>query len=1142
MFFRRLHAVLSGALHFVPALIVFGVAALVAHPSSLGLLLVADALTMVAVCQVAGFLRHGTLAQVLLWRGFAFFVLLGAYTALVAALIGIPFLWLLQEASLSATLATSGAVVLALIVLWRCWPAFGLIFVCEKARRQRESHPVESAQIRRTLALAWNLTGENELFFSHGLAVAICLLVLAQGALSLAGLDGQMPDQYRIPLLAFYALVMAPLAHWIIATRCAGALLEEYRRMRRDRMREAFDETPADIPAVPTPATVPVGLSAGELDTMFLRCVRAGQTELALAALARGADPNCVPVAEDRDQRPALVVAAVSPDLRLLRGLISKGADLNRVVAGISPLIAATRDSHEGLPDAVMTLLTNGADPCRCDTAGNTPLHYAALASRPIIAALLCDAEAPLDAINRDGLTPLGMACAAANWELARFLLDRGAKIETENAQPALLAAASIDDDDAQGVKLLIRRKARVDARGPLARSALMAAALHQHAEIARALLEAGAKIDLFDAHSTTALMEAARSGAYSVLEVFADYHPVVDMVDAHGRSALIIASQSKQACDETVRRLLALGAGRDLVAADGRRAVDFAAAGGRWNIVAMLDPQYPRPATLAAAPVPEDAAESPAHLLDALRFAHWQIVDNFAQRASTWPQLELARLFAELATHDDAAPRQWLLNHGLDAHSTLADGSSLLCDALANLPATIEAIGDLLAAGAQPAGTPCIARMCKAMGSADEKSRMRMETFALTMLDRGAEMFAADADGVDPLAHAVACGSVAVVQALLARGLDPNGRDRHGRTPLFSALQLPLAQAQAMLRALLGAGANPEAIATNGETPLGLALARSETELQYWLNWSLWKLPQRRLQPHDLVAAAAAGDVHALDKLLAMHLPVDATDAQGATALLRAAGNGHAAAVAYLLQHDASPALAAVTGATALSAAVSARREEAVEVLLTHGVAVDQRLPGGGTALMIAAALGFPDLAAALIRHGADVNAEDERGMRALHAAAQFAFHSRDGERGMRLLALLLDAGAAVDATNAVGQTALLLLLGARAEVGTSADQRQLLTLLPLLLKRRANLDVQDQRGVGALHACAMHGLLLPARALLAAGADPERQDILERTPRVIAHLLGYIDVAAELGAAATLIPGAAQTLRQPARGFDSV
>ena len=168
----------------------------------------------------------------------------------------------------------------------------------------------------------------------------------------------------------------------------------------------------------------------------------------------------------------------------------------------------------------------------------------------------------------------------------------------------------------------------------------------------------------------------------------------------------------------------------------------------------------------------------------------------------------------------------------------------------------------------------------------------------------------------------------------------------------------------------------------------------------------------------------------------------------------------------------------------------------------------------------MIAAALGFPEIAAQLLARGAAPGAEDERGTRALHAAAQFAFRSTDTARCARLIEALIERGADINASNAGGQTPLLLLLGACADAGSAADQKHLLALLPLLLCARADVNLQDQRGVSPLHACAMHGLLLPARSLLAARADPSRRDVLDRSAREIAHLLGYIDVAAELGA----------------------
>src|SRR3546814_15962995 len=87
-------------------------------------------------------------------------------------------------------------------------------------------------------------------------------------------------------------------------------------------------------------------------------------------------------------------------------------------LAGLSALLAATRDSWQGRPDAVSMLLANGADPSVVDGEGNTPLHHAARSSDPGVVAALLDAGATLDVLNHEGLSPLAMACAVANWRV----------------------------------------------------------------------------------------------------------------------------------------------------------------------------------------------------------------------------------------------------------------------------------------------------------------------------------------------------------------------------------------------------------------------------------------------------------------------------------------------------------------------------------------------------------------------------------------------------------------------------------------------------------------------------------------------------------------------------------------------------
>jgi ankyrin repeat protein len=1114
--------------HLLPAWLLFALAAPVQHPLTFVLLLCGNALAMTGICHALGLAMESSFGRSIARRGLAYFVLLTAYAAVVAALIVGPAWWLARDGSLAAALAVSVALVVALLALWRLWPTFALPFIWDDAYPSEERGSWLLGALRRSIAFARHLTGTHDLFLAYGLPSGLALLTVVVGALALTGLGGYLPSEFRVTALALYAVIVVPLAHVVLVNRSLRAVLADARRARRRAARSENAPAAADLAA---------GIDRSDLDATLLCAARSGQVDLALAALDRGGDPNAAPGPDQRDQRSALLIAVTLPDLRLLRGLIAKGVDVNRAHGGLTALIAATRDSYQGRPDAVMTLLSNGADPRIAGADGNTPLHHAARCAEPIVAALLLDASADIDAVNREGLTALGIACSSASWGVVDFLLERGAKCEVARAQPALLLAAGIGDDDPHGVKVLLKHRANPNVRGAMERTALMTAALAGHARIAETLLAAGADPDLADHRGTTALMEAARAGAVGVVHALGKRRADANLADAEGRTALIVACQSRNANEETVRALLALGAERAHAAADGKRALDHAAASGRWHIVALLDPAYPLPSTLASDIVGAQSANAD-HLLDALRFGHWNVVAEFAHVVREWPQSALADLYFALARAPSDEARQWLLDHGLGGDARLGDGR-LLADALLDmLPGTAAALAGLAAHAVPIGGAGTVARVLASAPRGDAGAPVR--ALAVQLLERGADACGTAGNDSTALHAAVARGDVAFARELIARGADPNARDALGATPLHLAVKLDIDVAVPLLRALIQAGAVPEIAAASGETPLGLALARSEHEPAYWLNWSRWKLPHRPLRHEDLPAAAALGDIEAVERMLAFGFPLDAEDAQGATALIRAAGSGYAGLVVRLLEAGADTSHASRSGIHCLAAAVSARREAVVRTLLTHGVAADMRMPGGGTALIVAAALGLPRLAEALLEAGADVNATDDQGTTPLLAAAQFAFGSSDTAAARELLNLLLRAGAAIGARNPAGQDAVLVLLGARAQPGAHCDGEHLATLVKILLQREAAVDTQDQRGVTPLHACAMHGLLGCARALKAHGARIDQTDFLGRTAGEVAALLGYVDVATELGVERAPIPSVRQTLRKPARTSD--
>jgi len=320
----------------------------------------------------------------------------------------------------------------------------------------------------------------------------------------------------------------------------------------------------------------------------------------------------------------------------------------------------------------------------------------------------------------------------------------------------------------------------------------------------------------------------------------------------------------------------------------------------------------------------------------------------------------------------------------------------------------------------------------------------------------------------------------------------------------------------------------------------LGLAMTMDAPELTRWLRWTPWSLPGRRLRADDLAAAATAGDLDAVNKLLELGFAADSPDARGVSALVYACSRGHRDIAECLLDAGADPGLITPTGITPLVAAINMRQLELMPLLVERGARVDQRLPGGITALMVACAQGHAEAAKALAAAEADVDATDKTARTPLHVAAQYCFAGHDSLQARRLLDTLLGMEPDVNRVDSKGLTPLLMLLGAHEKPGADCDPTHLGALLPVLLDAGARHDHADPRGVTALHACAMHALLAPARILLARGADRTAVDAFDRRSADVARQLGYTDIAVELDDRHGHIPGVHQTLRTPAQPAD--
>ncbi len=241
-------------------------------------------------------------------------------------------------------------------------------------------------------------------------------------------------------------------------------------------------------------------------------------------------------------------------------------------------------------------------------------------------------------------------------------------------------------------------------------------------------------------------------------------------------------------------------------------------------------------------------------------------------------------------------------------------------------------------------------------------------------LLTMGADPNARDKRGTTVLMHAVGCGRIENLKAIIDAKADPNVLDRRGWTALHRAA---IGGKRDMVRLLLDAKADANRCRSKG-------------------------------QAAPIHAAAAGGDVEIIKTLLGRGAGVDAPAVSLSSRSVRPA-------------HDRPRTV------TPLYFAVQFRRTEAAKFLLDKGARMDVVDYIGVPLLHVAVSYAKPPMLKLLLDRGADVNVKHQgvgrsAGSNALHVAARL----RRDDKPLEMAKLLIEGGIDVNATTLEGKTPL--------------------------------------------------------------------------------------------------------------------
>jgi cytohesin len=350
--------------------------------------------------------------------------------------------------------------------------------------------------------------------------------------------------------------------------------------------------------------------------------------------------------------------------------------------------------------------------------------------------------------------------------------------------------------------------------------------------------------------------------------------------------------------------------------------------------------------------------------------------------------------------------------------------------------------------------------------------------------------------------------GVEGMINLLLMRGADVNGRDGHGKSVLWKAVRegAGASVVETLLEAGATLGRDDEA---DGEIDSHRADDSNPSNNRYnVLSAAVWNgdvevmqlLLQAGGQPNatgrsavngqsgrtPLHEAAEAGNIDMMRLLLRAGGRPDLAGRSGKTPLHDAAESGNIDMMRLLLQAGGRPDASTQSGRTPLHEAAEAGSVDAVRLLMDEGAGLNDS-SDGRSPLHYAAKSGSADLVQFLIEQGADPAKTDESGNTPLHLGAKHG----------PVVHALLKAGADVTSTNDRQNTPLHHAAPCAYYASDAAYPA-----MKRLIAAGADVNAANADGKTPLHRAVSFGAYQAMKHLIAAGADANAVDSDGETP----------------------------------------